>query len=59
MRCQYGLLKLRAETIQDLKVLRSEMGRAVLDDLVSEMIRVMRDYRSRLKEKGWDFLRRK
>ena len=54
MRREYGLVQLRAETIQDLKVLRSEMGRASLNDLVAEMIRIARDYRSRLKEKGWD-----
>lgn len=59
MRREYGLLRLRAETIQELKVLRSEMGRASLDDLVSGMIRIARDYRSQLKEKGWDSLRRK
>ena len=49
----HKLIKLRIETVQDLKRLKTEMGLASLDDLINTMIRVTGEYRFALKGVGW------
>jgi len=50
---EYRLIKLRTETVHDLKQLKARMGRGSLDDLVSSMIQLMDTHRQGLKETGW------
>ena len=50
----HQLIKLKIETVQNLKRLKSEMGLASLDDLINEMIRVTDEYRIVLKGAGWN-----
>ena len=49
----HQLIKLRIETVQDLKRLKTEMGLAGIDDLINTMIRVTGEYRFVLKGAGW------
>ena len=49
----HQLIKLRIETVQDLKRLKTEMGLVSLDDLINTMIRVTGEYRFVLKGVGW------
>ena len=53
MEREYRLIKLRAETVQELKGLMAQTGKGSLDDLISVMIRLMDTYRLGLKETGW------
>jgi len=54
VRPEYCLVKLKAETVEDLRRLKDETGQASLNDLVTEMIRITDSYRAGLKETGWD-----
>ena len=47
------LLKLKAETVRNLKRLQNQAGHASLDDLIVKMISLTDAYRTRLKETGW------
>jgi hypothetical protein len=49
----HQLIKLRIETVQDLKRLKGEMGLASLDDLINTMIRFTDEYRFVLGSAGW------
>jgi hypothetical protein len=54
MKHSYQLIKLRTNTVQDLKRLKTDMGIAGLDELVNIMIRVTNEHRLVLGCKGWD-----
>jgi len=54
MKRTYQLIKLRAETVQDLKRLRTDMGIGGLDELVNIMIQVTNEHRQVLGDTGWD-----
>jgi hypothetical protein len=49
----YQLIKLRAETVEDLKRLKDQMGKPGLDDLIQSMIRMIDIKRLNLKDAGW------
>lgn len=51
----HQLVKLRHETVQNLKRLKIETGQTGLDGLICSMIRITRSYRIKLKECGWNF----
>ena len=53
MKKRYVLVRLRTETVQDLKRLRSQMAKASLDDLVVHMIQITDSQLSVLKNTGW------
>ena len=53
MKQTYQLIKLKAETVRDLKRLLHETGKGSLDDLISSMIRHVDAHRLRIKESGW------
>ena len=53
MKREYRLIKLRTETIQDLKKLKERMGKGSLDDLIGSMIHLMDTHCQGLKETGW------
>ncbi len=59
MKHTHQLIKLKVETVQDLKRLMSQTGQGSLDDLIVNMIRYTDTYRLALKEFGWDFQRRR
>jgi hypothetical protein len=50
----HQLIKLRCETVRDLKRLKLETGQIGLDELINSMIRITQSYRMRLKETGWN-----
>ena len=54
MKRTHQLIKLRAETVQDLKRLRTDMGIGGLDELVKIMIRVTDEHRQVLRDTGWE-----
>jgi hypothetical protein len=54
LRSDYRLVKLKAETVQDLNRLKDETGQASLNDLITKMIQVTDAYRTGLKETGWE-----
>jgi hypothetical protein len=54
VRQQYRLVKLKAETVQDLRRLKDETGQTSLNDLIAKMIRLTDAYRRGLKETGWE-----
>ena len=47
------LIKLRIETLEELKRLREQMGMASIDDLLTSMIRLTDAHRLNLKDWGW------
>jgi hypothetical protein len=53
MKKRYVLVRLRTETVQDLKRLRSQMAKASLDDLVVHMVQITDSQLSVLKNTGW------
>jgi hypothetical protein len=55
MKQTHQLLKLRIETIQDLKRLMTKTGQGTLDGLIAKMICLTDAHRRGLKETGWDF----
>ena len=54
VRPQYRLVKLKAETVEDLRRLKDETGQASLNNLIIKMIQLTDFYRTGLKETGWD-----
>jgi len=50
----HQLIKLRADTVENLKRLNAEMGQGSLNSLVVVMIKQMEAYRSKLKNSGWN-----
>jgi hypothetical protein len=44
---------LKVETVRSLKRLQNQLGHASLDDLIMKMISLTDDYRTGLKETGW------
>ena len=46
-------LLLKVETVRSLKRLQNQSGHASLDDLIVKMISLMDDYRTGLKDAGW------
>jgi len=53
MKRTHQLIKLKVETIGDLKRLRSQMGAASLDDLIAKIIKLTDAHRIGLKDLGW------
>ena len=53
MKRKYRLVKLRTETVDGLKTLKSQLGVASLDSLIASMVQQNAAYRLRLKEIGW------
>ena len=51
----HRLIKLRYETVRDLKKLEQETGQTGLDRLIRSMIQITRSYRMELKDDGWDY----
>ena len=49
----HKLIKLRIETVQNLKRLKADMGLACLDQLINVMIRITDEYRFIIKRTGW------
>jgi len=54
VRPEYRLVKLKAETVQDLNRLKDETGQASFDNLIIKMIQLTDSYRAGLKETGWE-----
>ena len=54
MRPEYRLVKLKAETVQDLNRLKDETGQASFDNLIIKMIQLTDSYRASPKEAGWE-----
>jgi len=54
MKRTYQLIKLRVETVQDLKRLRTDMGIGGLDELINVMIRLTDEHRLVLGDTGWN-----
>jgi hypothetical protein len=48
------MVKLKAETVEDLRRLKDETGQASLNNRISNMIRLTDSYRTGLKETGWN-----
>ncbi len=53
MKRTYKFIKLKTETVQDLKRLMTEMGLGSLDNLVNTMIRMTDEYRFVFKGASW------
>jgi hypothetical protein len=53
MKRTHQLIKLKAETVQDLKRLMAQTGTASLDELINSMIHLTDAHRLGLKEVGW------
>ena len=53
MKKRYVLVRLRIETVQDLKRLRYQMAKPSLDDLIVYMIQITDSHLSVLKNTGW------
>ena len=47
-------MKLKAETVNELRRLKDETGQAGLNDLIAKMIRLTDRYRAGLREAGWE-----
>jgi hypothetical protein len=54
VRPEYRLVKLKAETVKDLRRLKDETGQASLNNLIIKMVRLTDSYRAGLKEAGWE-----
>ena len=54
MRPEYRFVKLKAETVNELRRLKDETGQAGLNDLIAKMIRLTDRYRAGLREAGWE-----
>jgi hypothetical protein len=50
----YELLKLKTETVQNLKRLKAQTGMSGLDELIGLMIRITDESRVNLKNTGWE-----
>lgn len=53
MKRTHRLIKLKIETVHDLKRLMAQTGRGSLDELIASMIRLTDAHRLGLKETGW------
>jgi len=53
MKRSHRLVKLRSETVMNLKRLVLETGKGSLDDLIMTMIRLTDGHRASMKETGW------
>jgi len=49
----HQLIKLKVETVQELKRLMSQTGQGSLDNLITKMIRITHAHRQGLKGIGW------
>jgi hypothetical protein len=59
MKKRYVLVRLRAETVEDLKRLRGQMAKPSINDLIVSMIQITDSHLSVLKNTGWqDFSKR-
>lgn len=56
MRPEYRLIRLKSETVTELRRLKDETGQASLNDLIAKMIQLTDGYRAGLKETGWESL---
>ena len=54
MKRSYQLIKLKANTVQDLKRLKTDMGIGGLDELVNIMIQMINEHRQVLQNTGWN-----
>jgi len=53
MKRTHQLIRLKLETVKDLKRLKADTGHVTLDDLIVSMIRLTDARRIGLKEVGW------
>jgi len=49
-------VKLKAETVNELRRLKDETGQGSLNDLIMKIIKLTDSYRAGLKEAGWESL---
>ena len=54
MKRTYRLIKLRSSTVEDLMRLKTQRGKASLDELVIMMIRILEAKLLTLEESGWE-----
>ena len=54
MKHSYQLIKLKTNTVQGLKRLKTDMGIGGLDELVNIMIQVTDEHRQVLQNTGWN-----
>ena len=53
MKKRYVLVRLRAETVEDLKRLRDQMAKPSINELIVSMIQITDSHLSVLKNTGW------
>jgi hypothetical protein len=53
MKKTYQLIKLRTDTVKELKRLMADMAESSLDELINTMVRITAEYRLVLKDTGW------
>ena len=53
MKKRYVLVRLRAETVEDLKRLRGQMAKPSINDMIVSMIQITDSHLSVLKNTGW------
>ena len=53
MKRTHQLIKLKVETIGDLKRLKSQMATKSLNDLIARMVKLTDAHRAGLKDLGW------
>ena len=53
MKRTHQLIRLKIDTVKDLKRLKADTGHVTLDDLIVSMIRLTDAHRLGLKEIGW------
>ena len=53
MKKRYVLVRLRADTVQDLKRLRGQMAKPSINELIISMIQITDSHLSVLKNTGW------
>ena len=53
MKKRYVLVRLRIETVEDLKRLRSQMAKPSINELIISMIQITDSHLSVLKNTGW------
>ena len=54
MKKTYQLIKLKTETVQDLKKIMRQSGIGSIDDMINSMIQITESHRLWLKEVGWE-----
>ena len=55
MRKRYQLIRLKSETVRDLRRLAAQMGKGSLDDLIVLMMKSMQERRHDLGSEAWDY----